>query len=139
MKIYIRIKSAGRRRPVLENVPYEISDNIQNVRDLLTEIVKIEVNKYNEKGTDVQIIPFLTSEEIEEQAETGKISFGRIYAEKKADKNKAIENALQCYQDGIVRVFQNEKELDGLDAKIHMQENDSFTFMKLTFLAGRMW
>ena len=36
MKIYIRIKSAGRRRPVLDNVPYEIPDNVQTVRELIT-------------------------------------------------------------------------------------------------------
>ena len=81
MKIYIRIKSAGRRRPVLDNVPYEIPDNVQTVRELITEIVKMEVKKYNDKGTDVQIIPFLTQEELEEQAQVGKVGFGRIYSE----------------------------------------------------------
>lgn len=91
MKIYIRIKSAGRRRPVLDNVPYEIPDNVQTVRELITEIVKMEVKKYNDKGTDVQIIPFLTQEELEEQAQVGKVGFGRIYSEKKADERKAIE------------------------------------------------
>ncbi|MEE1031040.1 MAG: hypothetical protein U0L12_02745 [Ruminococcus sp.] len=139
MKIYIRIKSAGRRRPVLDNVPYEIPDNVQTVRELITEIVKMEVKKYNDKGTDVQIIPFLTQEELEEQAQVGKVGFGRIYSEKKADERKAIENALQCFGDGIVRIFQNEEELAGLETKIQIKEQDVFTFMKFVFLAGRMW
>ena len=49
MRIYVQIKSAGKRRPLLDHVPYEISDQIDEVRGLICEIVKIEVEKYNSK------------------------------------------------------------------------------------------
>lgn len=139
MNINICIKSAGKRRPILDKVPYEISDNVNTVRDLITEIVSIEVKKYNSKGCDRQMIDFLTGEELEAQAETGKVGFGRIYSDRKADETKAIQTALEAFKDGIVRIFQNEDELVGLDTKIAVNENDSFTFIKFVFLAGRMW
>lgn len=139
MKIYVRVKAAGKRRPVLDRIPYEIPDKVMTLKDFLSEIVRMEVERYNNKGTDVQVIPFLTKEEIEEKAGTGKVSFGRIYSDKKADLAKAEENALQCYMDGLVRVFQNDIELTELTDSLAIQEGDCFTFIRLTFLAGRLW
>ncbi|MDE7318258.1 MAG: hypothetical protein K2N46_00835 [Lachnospiraceae bacterium] len=139
MKIYIQMKAAGKRKPVLDHVPYELPDHVSTLRGLLTELVRIEVERYNEKGTDVQVVPYLTKEEIGDQAEAGKVGFGRIYSEKRADVAKASENALQCFEDGLVRVFQNDQELQQLDLPVQIQEGDSFTLIRLTFLAGRLW
>ncbi|MBO5056181.1 MAG: hypothetical protein J6C64_07500 [Lachnospiraceae bacterium] len=139
MKIYISTKAAGRRRSLPAHILYEIPEGITTLRDLLTALVRIEVEQYNEKGKDVQIVPFLTAEEITEQAQAGRVSFGRIYSEKKADFVKAAGNALQCYEDGLVRVFQNEEELKQLDAPVQIREGDCFTLIRLTFLAGRLW
>ena len=87
---------------------------MESLRELLTELVKIEVEKYNEKGVDVQNVLFLSEEDIQQQSEAGKIGFGRIYSEKRADCEKAVKNALQCFEDGMVHVFQNEDELENL-------------------------
>ena len=165
MRIYVQIKSAGGSKPFrtadnpfrrkhmqetegasgeaaeapLNRVPCDLPDGISTLRELLTELVKTEVGRYNEKGTDRQVIPFLTGEKIEEQAETGKVGFGRIYSDRKADEKKAAENACQCFSDGLVRVFQNEEELTELDAPVRLQEGDCLTLIRLTFLSGRLW
>ena len=139
MKIYIQMKAAGKRKPVLDPVPYELPDHVSTLREFLTELVRMEVERYNEKGKDVQVVPYLTKEEIEDHAEAGKVGFGRIYSEKRADAEKASENALQCFEDGLVRVFQNEQELKEQDAPIQIREEDGFTLIRLTFLAVRLW
>ena len=165
MRIYVQIKSAGGRKSsrtadnpfrrkhmqgtenasgeeketALNRVPYDLPDGISTLGELLTELVKIEVGRYNEKGTDRQLIPFLTGEEIEEQAETGKVGFGRIYSDRKADEKKAVENACQCFSDGLVRVFRNEEELMELDGPVRLREGDCLTLIRLTFLSGRLW
>lgn len=139
MKIYVRVKALGKRRPVLDRLEREIPDQPWTLRGFLTEMVRAEVAQYNQKGTDVQLVPFLTKEEVDLRAETGKVGFGRIYSEKKADWKEAAANAIQCYEDGLVRVFQNEDERTVLDEPLCIQENDCFTFIRLTFLAGRMW
>ena len=110
MKIYVNIKSLGKKKKALTPMEYEISENISTLKEFLIEMVKIEVEKYNEKGTEVQSIFVFSNKEIEELAEVGKVGFGRVYSDKKADLQQAIENVLQCYKDGLVRVFQNDME-----------------------------
>lgn len=139
MKIYIQMKAAGRRKPVLDHVPYELPEEIGTLKDFLSALVKMEVERYNQKGTDVQVVPYLTKEEVEDQASLGKVGFGRIYSDKKADPGKAVENALQCFEDGLVRVFQNDEERKSLEDVVCLKEGDCFTLIRLTFLAGRLW
>lgn len=79
MRINVRMKMPGKRRPVLGEVSIEISDTVKTLRELLTELVRIEVERYNQKGVETQLIPFLSKEELEEQAAVGKVGFGRIY------------------------------------------------------------
>lgn len=139
MQIFVRVKVAGKRKDALQSTPYFIPDGINDLRRLLTAIVNTEVDRYNKKDTDAQIIPFLTAEQIDDQAVTGKVSFGTVFSDKKADKQKAVENAIQCWKDGLVRIFMNETELTELDAPLSIPENAEFTFIRLTFLVGRMW
>ena len=139
MRIYIQMKAAGKRKPVLDNVPYELPEEIGTLRDFLSALVKIEVERYNQKGTDVQVVPYLTKEEVEDQASLGKVGFGRIYSDKKADPAKAVENAIQCFEDGLIRVFQNDQERKSLEEPLYPKEGDRFTLIRLTFLAGRLW
>jgi len=133
------MKSAGKRRPVFDHIPCELPDTVSTLRELLTALVREEVTAYNQKKMGVKMLPFLSKEEIEEQASVGKVGFGRIYTDRKADFEEATANAIQCYLDGLVRVFQNGDELERLDEKIEIHDGDCFTLIRLTFLAGRMW
>ncbi len=139
MNIYVRLKSVGKRRPVLEAVPRAIPDSVSSLRALLTELVCQEVALYNKKEPDAQILSFLTCEEVEAQSAAGKVGFGRIYSENKAREWEAVTNALQCYEDGLVRVFLEEEELINLDEPLTLRPGDTLTLMRLTFLAGCMW
>lgn len=139
MQIYVRIKSVGKRKDILAPTPYTISDSIENLRQLLTVIAETEVAKYNQKEADAQLIPYLTQEEVDAQADMGKVSFGQIYSAHKANREKAVENVIQCWEDGLVRVFMEDTELTELDAPLTIAEGAVFTFIRLTFLAGRMW
>lgn len=139
MQIFIRIKAVGKKKDILQLTPYEINNNISTLRELLTDIVTTEVNKYNNKSTDTVLTAFISQEEIDNQSLTGKVSFGDVFNDKKAEKTSAINNAIQCFSDGIVRVFMAEAELTELDTPLAINENDIFTFIRLAFLTGRMW
>lgn len=139
MNIYVNMKLAGKRKEVLNKVLYELGEGISTLEELLTAFVKAEVEKYNQKETDCQVIAYLTNQEIEEQASVGKVGFGRIYSEKKANLEKAVQNAIQCFEDGLVRIFQGDVELTQLKQTVQVKEGDCFTFIRLTFLAGRLW
>ena len=139
LKVFVRVKTLGKKKDILVPTEYVVPAGIVFLRMLLTAIVEQEVNAYNQKDMDVQMLPFLTQEQLDNQAATGKVNFGRIYSDKKADAPKAVANAIQCWEDGLVRVFQNDVELEKLDDLIQIRENDVFTFIRLTFLAGSMW
>ena len=139
MQIYINMKAAGSRKPALVKTPYEIPDSVSTVKELLKSLVEIEVERYNQRNADDTFIKYLTEAQIEEQAETGKVGFGKVYSEKKPNLEKSVENALQCYQDGLVRVFRNGQELKQLEETVHFEPGDEITLIRLTFLAGRMW
>lgn len=139
MQIFVNSKQAGRRRPALARQPRTVPDDTATLRALLTELVRQEAAAYNAKGEDSALIALLTPQQLDDMAETGKVGFGRVYGGRRADGQKAVANALQCFADGLVRVFQNDTERTDLDAPLPISENDVFTFIRLTLLAGRMW
>ncbi len=139
MDVYVRVKAAGKRRDVLPPIPYFLPEGINSLRQLLTAVVQQEVAQYNRKEPDVQLIPYLTQPEIDAQAIAGKVSFGRIWSDKKADPQMAVDNAVQCWKDGLVRVMMNDEELMELDMPFEIPQMAVFTFIRLTFLTGTMW
>jgi hypothetical protein len=151
MKIYIKLKSAGKRKPALEDIPFvlpdlqELNDKCFTLRRLIEIIVRQEAAKYNARGTENMLVPFLTETEIEDQKNAGKVGFGRLYSDKRADPEKAVLTALQGFEDGLFRVvtgnsYNNENnEVSELDSVVNINEGDTLTFIRLTFLAGRLW
>lgn len=138
MQIFVRVKTPGKRKDVLTSVPREIPP-VGSLRELLTVLVRQEVESVNRRDTEAQLTAWLTSEQIDAEAETGKVGFGRLWSDRKADTEKAVANAMQCFEDGIVRVFMGDTELTEPDAPLSVPEGAEFTFIRLTFLAGRMW
>ena len=139
MTIYTKLKSVGKRRPILENISRELPDGISTLRQLLEVIVRQEVEKYNSRGLENMLVPFLSETEIAEKSTVGKVGFGRLYSDKQADPDKAVETALQGFEDGLFRVLINEREAVDLDGTLEIFENDTLTFVRLAFLAGRLW
>ena len=139
MQVYVRVKALGKRKDVLPLKPYELPEGIGSLRGLLTAFVEAEVERYNSKEPELPLLSCLTAEEIEAQSETGKVSFGRLWSDKKADKSKAVQTAIHAFDDGLVRVLMDGKELTELDEPLSVHEGAVFTFIRLTFLAGRMW
>ena len=139
MDIYVRVKAIGKRKDILAPTPYTIPDGICSLRQLLTAVVQKEVTQHNSKESEIQLIPFLTQQELDDQSKIGKVSFGTIYSDKKADPGKAVTNAIGCWEDGLVRVFMNEEELTDMDAPLSIEAQSVLTFIRLTFLAGSIW
>jgi len=138
MKVYVNIKQIGKRKNKIDRKEYEIKGKIETVKDLLIEFVTINVKEFNEGLTENDVVPYLTDEKINDLSDAGKISFGVDYNGKKQDLEKAIENALQSYEDGIYRIFVNDEEVGALNDSINLSEDDIITFVRLTMLAGAM-
>lgn len=139
MEIKVNLKSVGRRRQSVKTVSYEIEGCPAMVRELILAVVETGVKEYHHRMESSEILTYLTKEEIEDKAEAGKVSFGVNYGEKRAELVKAGENAIQCFEDGIYRIFMDEEPLEDLDREIQISENSTFTFVRLTMLAGRLY
>jgi len=139
LHVFVNVKTIGKRKPALRPIPYTLPDDVTTLRDLIISLVKNEVSLYNSKESEAMLLPFLTQEQMDDQSIAGKVSFGRIYSEKKVDLNKAIDTALQGFEDGLFRVLINDAEAETLDAPITVKDGDTLTFIRLTFLTGKLW
>lgn len=139
MRIFISIKQAGKRKDYITKKELVLPKVPLNLRELISGIVQINVVEYNNKAREPWIMNYLSSEEIENQAETGKVGFGEPKNSQQADVTKAIAAALTAFEDGIYRVFSDEKEISELDEMLSLNEGDVLTFIRFTMLAGRMW
>ena len=139
LKLYVTVKEAGKKRAKISNKELIIINKINTLKDLITEIVTGEVNRLNDKGFEEEIFKFLESSEIEDKAFIGKVSFSEKHNENKQDLHKAIDNAIQSFEDGIYRVFVNDDEIEKLNTELNLKEGDNLAFIKLTMLSGRLW
>ena len=140
MKLNVNIKQIGQRRQAVKPIPFEVAGAPETVRELITQTVTTCVREYEKRQQMSGEVPQpLTTQQITDMADVGKIAFGINYGEKKPDLQQAIETALQAFEDGIYRVFLNEEELTALDQQIALNEEDTLTFVRLTLLAGRMY
>ncbi len=139
MKINVNLKSIGKRKASVKPAIIEIKGHPSTLRELILAVVETGVEEYNRRVENSELLTYLTKEEIDEKAQAGKVGFGINYGEKKAALLAAQENAIQCFEDGIYRIFQDEEPLETLETPILITEETVFTFVRLTMLAGRIW
>lgn len=145
MQIYIQVKQLGKRRPSVAPQIFTLSDNISTVRDLLQDIVTRQVNQFNQRSSsdideaNPHLLNYLSSEQIQHQSSSGKITFNLDYRQQHQDINSAIENVFLAFTDGLFRIFLNDNELSKLDDTITLHKDDQLTFIRLVMLAGRIW
>jgi hypothetical protein len=138
LHIFIRIKAAGKRRDMLEKRPCAVPDSIGAAAELIAHLVRENVRAYNAKTVDAPFFPCLTERDLEDGAHTGRIAFGDRKNERAQDEEEAVQNALQCFADGLFRVLVGETEaLPG--GPFSLREGDVVTFIRLTMLAGRRY
>ncbi|MDE6748350.1 MAG: hypothetical protein K2K21_04700 [Lachnospiraceae bacterium] len=139
MKIHVNLKSISKRKASVKPVTIEIKGRPATLREFILAVVETGVDDYNQRAENTDLLSCLTKEEISEKAQAGKVGFGINYGESKASLTAAQENAIQCFEDGVYRIFQDDEPLEALDAPVSITEEDVFTFVRLTMLAGRMW
>lgn len=134
--IKVRMRKLGKKNQgAVEPVEFQLESRPETVKELVEGLVCLGVRQYNERKDTGQIVPWLTSGTIQDQAAAGKISFG-IRRGNDAEADQAVENAAQCFEDGIYRIFADEEELTELEQPVPQREGLVFTFVRLTMLAG---
>ena len=141
MKLTISAKQLGRKNALIAKKIIEVDyiGNEPTLQALIQAVVIQQVSEFNSKPLEKNILPFLDQETIETNASAGKLGFGAIYKDRKADPDTAVKTAFQAFEDGLFVVFAGEEEWTGLDQKMAVTEETIISFVRLTFLAGSYW
>ena len=137
MRIIINVKGLSRKK-IIHQEEVELTNNISTTKDLITELVKINVEKFNKKIDDKDILSIMTNEYIAEAARSGKIG-DEVHGDKKANLEKALDTAYLAFEDGLYCIFINDEQTEKLNDSLNLKDGDILTFIRLTMLAGRMW
>ncbi|RXZ79803.1 hypothetical protein EBB07_21460 [Paenibacillaceae bacterium] len=139
MIVYMTVKSAGKRTGYLRRMAWPLTSKPATLRDFIADVVQTSVRQFNNKELETPLVPYLTQTEISEQGEAGKVGFGTLYHEGKADARQAVETAITAFEDGLYKVFINETELTSLDEPLEIKDQDEVALIRFTMLAGRLW
>lgn len=134
--VYVRMKKLGKQKNAdLQPVPFVLEERPATLRSLLIALTKLGVQQYNARKDEGQILSYLTKDEIAAQAVRGKIASG-LRGGADAVEEQAVENTIQCFEDGIYRIFAGDDELTGLSDAIPWADDLVFTLVRLTMLSG---
>ena len=139
MRLFYQQKMIGKKLRKLQKVPFTIEEPVHTLKDLLIQLVTQEVQNYNEKALDTPLHIYITDQQLEEAAQHGKVHFGEKKNASVQSVDQAISTVLQAFEDELFLVLHNEEQLNTLTAPLTIQDDDVFTFIKLTMLAGRIW
>ena len=146
MNIRISVRSASRKAAAVTWRTAEYPDREMTVEDFLTETVRQNVRQYNERKDAEELLRLFLreneesiEEKLENMAAQGKVAYGDTPNDKKADEEEAVQNALLCFDDGLVVLFADGVRYTKREDVIPLREQSEVTFVRLVFLAGRMW
>ncbi|MHA7943978.1 hypothetical protein ACJOV8_012955 [Formosa sp. 3Alg 14/1] len=137
MELTLQLKRLGKKK--VKEVPFTLEEHPKNLEELLIGCVKNQVEAFNKKRTEVNVIGFLSPAEIQEQAQSGKVDFGDITNTTLANHQQAIDNVLLAFKDGLFVVFVDDEEITDLKAPLVLSSNSVIAFIRLTFLVGTYW
>ncbi len=152
MQIRINVKGASRKKAAIVQMTCDYPDRQMTVEEFLAETVRQNVREYNARKDAGEILRLFSNEggqsgpsrrqfeeHLENRAASGKVTYGDPMDARKADEEKAVENALQCFDDGLVALFADGVRYTDRKEMMALKEQSEVTFVRLTFLAGRMW
>ncbi|MBL3656147.1 hypothetical protein [Fulvivirga sediminis] len=141
MKISYSVKQMGKKHPLIGRSTIEIKDITQPMplRDLISAIVTQQVEAFNQRKSENNIVPYLLQQDIDSQKELGKVGFNDSYNNELANVEEAIANALLSFEDGVYCIFIDEQQVEHLNDVVNISEDSLLYFIRLTFLSGSMW
>lgn len=141
MEIHYSIKQLGKKHPIIDKatLSIELLETKTTFRSLLTAIVQQQVRAYNLQKITPIVLNILSTKQLNQASQEGKISFGDTENTTIAQEEAAIKTALEAFEDGLFAVFLNDDPIESLEQIVELNQDSVFTFIRLTFLAGSIW
>lgn len=138
----IRGKTLGRKQSLFAEFsiepPPELSEGDgTTLRSLIEHVVRQEVAAFQKRQRDRQALRALTSRQILEGVERGKVDAGGSEIEpQQIDPQSAVAAALTAFEDGLYLVSIDDQAQRNLDQQVFLQPDSRVTFIRLSLLAG---
>jgi hypothetical protein len=137
-------KVLGKSQNLFTSWQMDLVDRSLTLEELLTEIVRSEIQAFQARQADRRLTKVLGLVDIEAGIAAGKISSGGSDLEQVVDelgailqgRGYAIENALQAFKDGFYLVFVDDEQQEDLTAIVDLTANSELLFLRLTPLVG---
>ncbi len=140
MKLSFNVKSLGKKRPYIKDLLIDLHiNNRTTLKDLLHMLVIHQVNLYNLRKQDKNLLTFFEEDQLNDLAQTGNVKFNENYSTKQAEPAKAVDSVLQAFKDGLIALFVDGVQIEDVNQMVHLDESSSITIIKLTFLTGTFW
>ncbi|MBU2996772.1 hypothetical protein KO500_10015 [Cellulophaga baltica] len=136
-ELTLQLKRLGKKK--IKQIPLTLATIPKTLEELLVACVKNQVEAFNKKREEVNIVGFLSPTEIQEQAEDGKVDFGDLANKDLAVEQEAIDNVLIAFKDGLFVVFIDSDEVTTLESPINLTKESTIAFIRMTFLVGSYW
>jgi hypothetical protein len=141
--ITVQAKVAGGRRPLVpefELPPFDgaaEAGSPPTLRDVISRVVRQEVELFRERQEQNQFLRALTSKQIEEGVSRGAVrSGGTEVTVSELDADVAVGTALQAFEDGLYLVLIDREQCESLDEQVVVGADSTVTFLRLVALAG---
>jgi hypothetical protein len=140
--ITISGKTVGQRKPLFADWSISFPPDLREggdrltLRDLISRIVRAEVQAFRQRQKERQFLRALTEKQIAEGADKGKVDMGGRKVQQAVDDEEAVAAALQAFEDGLYLVVVDGEEQAELDREVHLQPDSRITFVRLVMLAG---
>jgi hypothetical protein len=137
----ISAQALGRKKPLFADwsvpLPPELHDGGVSLRDVISRIVRHEIAAFRKRRSQRQFIRVLSSRQIEDAAEQGKIAPGdSAMPVHELDDDAAVGTALQAFEDGLYLVVIDDQEQRSLNNQVFLHPDSRITFIRLALLAG---
>jgi hypothetical protein len=135
-------KQLGRTKPLFSDwmlsLPSEffIAGNSLLLKDLLTQIVLEEVEAFRTRQESRKLTHVLSQSAIEKGVTQGKIDMGGKETIQDIDVERALESALQSFEDGFYFVFIDDVQYESLEQIIKLKPDSQLLFLRLVPLVG---
>jgi hypothetical protein len=140
--ITITGKTVGKKQPLFADWSIPFPPDLRSggdrltLRDLITRIVRGEVEAFRRRQQEWQFLRALTAGQVEEAARKGKVDTGGRKLKQKVDVEDAVAAALQAFEDGLYLVILDGEEQSQLDKEVYLGPDSRVTFVRLVMLAG---
>ncbi|MGJ8731654.1 MAG: hypothetical protein ACSHW4_00875 [Cellulophaga sp.] len=136
-QLTLQLKKLGKKK--VKQIPLTLDATPNNLQELLVGCVKNQVEAFNKKRVEVNVVGFLSPAEIQDQAQSGKVDFGDLANKDLAVEQDAIDNVLLAFKDGLFVVFVDGDEVTSLDTPLQLTKDSVVAFIRMTFLVGTYW